>query len=176
MSYRLGYRPHGPDFPLRYSNQIRTILTNQSSHHQGSVGIFATDDLLGPYLGNNMNTNPLTTIAPEIFRKRLLVEGYFTTNVDEESLREYFSRITSDLGLRTYGDPTIHRTAGAGKDINEGFDGFVPLIDSGIYIGVWSNAKFLSTIIYTCGEFDEARAASLVAEIFQLSEFQSAIF
>jgi S-adenosylmethionine decarboxylase len=123
-----------------------------------------------------MNTTPLTTIAPEIFRKRLLVEGYFTTNVDEESLREYFSRITSDLGLRTYGDPTIHRTAGAGKDINEGFDGFVPLIDSGIYIGVWSNAKFLSTVIYTCGEFDEARAASLVAEIFQLSEFQSAIF
>ena len=47
-----------------------------------------------------MNTTPLTTIAPEIFRKRLLVEGYFTTDVDEEKLREYFLRITSDLGFQ----------------------------------------------------------------------------
>ena len=123
-----------------------------------------------------MNTTSLTNIAPDIFRKRLLIEGYFDVEVTEDTLRSYFSRITSGLGLRTYGEPIIHRTSGAGKDINEGFDGFVPLIDSGIYIGVWSNAKFLSTIIYTCGEFDEARAASLVAEIFQLSEFQSAIF
>jgi hypothetical protein len=123
-----------------------------------------------------MNTTPLTTIAPEIFRKRLLVEGYFQTEVTEESLRGYFSRITSDLGLRTYGDPIIHRTGSAGKDINEGFDGFVPLIDSGIYIGVWVNPRFLSTIIYTCGEFDADKAVSLVAEIFRLSEFESAIF
>ena len=123
-----------------------------------------------------MNRTPLTTIAPEIFRKRLLVEGYFQTEVTEESLRGYFSRITSDLGLRTYGDPIIHRTGGAGKDINEGYDGFVPLIDSGIYIGVWVNPGFLSTIIYTCGEFDADKAVSLVGEIFRLSAFQSAIF
>ena len=123
-----------------------------------------------------MNTTPLTNIAPEIFRKRLLVEGYFGVEVNEDSLRDYFSRITSGLGLRTYGDPIIHRTSGGGKDVNEGFDGFVPLIDSGIYIGVWVNPKFLSTIIYTCGEFDADKAVGLVNEIFRLSDFQSAIF
>ncbi len=123
-----------------------------------------------------MNTTPLTNIAPEIFRKRLLVEGYFRVEVSEDSLREYFSRITSGLGLRTYGEPIIHRTSGAGKDVNEGFDAFVPLIDSGIYIAVWVNPKFLSTIIYTCGEFDEEKAVRLVEEIFRLEGFQSAIF
>lgn len=123
-----------------------------------------------------MNTTPLTNIAPEIFRKRLLVEGYFREEVTEGSLRDYFARITSGLGLRTYGEPIIHSTSGGGKDVNEGFDGFVPLIDSGIYIGVWVNPKFLSTIIYTCGEFDEKKAVSLVSEIFQLADFQSAIF
>ena len=123
-----------------------------------------------------MNTTPLTNIAPEIFRKRLLVEGYFGVEVTEYSLREYFSRITSRLGLRTYGEPIIHKTSGAGKDVNEGFDGFVPLIDSGIYIAVWVNPKFLSTIIYTCGEFDADKAVSLVRDIFRLNEFQSAIF
>lgn len=123
-----------------------------------------------------MNTTPLTNIAPEVFRKRLLVEGYFTDEVTENSLRGYFSRITSELGLRTYGEPIIHRTGGQGKDINQGYDGFVPLIDSGIYISVWVNPKFLSTIIYTCGEFDAEKAVSLVEEIFGLSDFQSAIF
>lgn len=123
-----------------------------------------------------MNITPLTTIAPEIFRKRLLVEGYFGVEVTTDSLRDYFSRITAGLGLRTYGEPIIHTTGGAGKEVNEGFDGFVPLIDSGIYIGVWVNPKFLSTIIYTCGEFDSEKAVALVKEIFQLSEFQSAIF
>lgn len=123
-----------------------------------------------------MNTTPLTNIAPEIFRKRLLVEGYFGVEVTEDSLGTYFSRITSELGLKTYSEPIIHRTSGEGKNVNEGFDGFVPLVDSGIYIGVWVNPKFLSTIIYTCGEFDGDKAVSLVAEIFQLSDFQSAIF
>ena len=123
-----------------------------------------------------MNKTPLTDIAPEVFRKRLLVEGYFGNEVTEDSLRGYFSRITSELQLRTYGEPIIHRTSGEGKDINQGFDGFVPLVDSGIYIGVWLKPKFLSTIIYTCGEFDADKAVSVVAEIFALTEFQSAIF
>ena len=123
-----------------------------------------------------MNATPLTDIAPDIFRKRLLIEGYFRVEVSEESLRTYFSRITSELELRTYGEPIIHATGGKGKEINEGFDGFVPLIDSGIYIGVWVKPKFISTIIYTCAEFDADRAVTLVQEIFQLSDFQSAIF
>ena len=123
-----------------------------------------------------MNTTPLTTIAPDIFRKRLLVEGYFGSEVTAETLKTYFSHITGELGLRTYDEPIIHRTSGAGKEVNQGFDGFVPLIDSGIYIAVWVNPKFLSTIIYTCGEFDVEKAVRLVKEFFRLSEFQAAIF
>ena len=123
-----------------------------------------------------MNTTSLTTIAPEVFRKRLLIEGYFGVKIDSSLLESFFSHITSELGLRTYGDPIIHTTGGAGKDINEGFDGFVPLIDSGIYISVWVNPAFLSTIIYTCGEFDENKAVSVVKQFFRLSEYQSAIF
>lgn len=123
-----------------------------------------------------MNKIPLTDIAPDIFRKRLLIEGYFRTDVSEDFVRSYFEMITSRLNLRTYGPPIIHQTSGAGKEVNEGFDGFVPLIDSGIYIGVWVNPKFVSTIIYTCGEFDEEKAVSLVKDFFQLSEYQSAIF
>lgn len=123
-----------------------------------------------------MNRTALTTIAPDIFRKRLLVEGYFRNEVTEETLRRYFEHVTRELHLRTYGDPVIHRTSGEGKAVNEGYDGFVPLVDSGIYIAVWVNPKFLSTIVYTCGEFDETRAVELVREFFGITEHEAAIF
>jgi S-adenosylmethionine decarboxylase len=90
-----------------------------------------------------MNKTALTTIAPDIFRKRLLVEGYFGIDaVSEQTLRQYLDHITSQLGLRTYGPPVIHRTSGQGREINEGFDAFVPLVDSGLYIAVWVKPKF----------------------------------
>jgi len=123
-----------------------------------------------------VNKTPLTTIAPEVFRKRLLIEGYFGIDVLSETVSDYFSHITSQLNLRTYGEPIVHRTSGAGKDVNEGFDGFVPLIDSGIYISVWSNSRFLSTIVYTCAEFDEDKAVDIVKNFFRLSDFEAAIF
>jgi len=124
----------------------------------------------------HMNRTALTNIAPDIFRKRLLVEGYFQINMAESVLRDYFRHITSELGLRTYGDPIIHKTAGQGKDLNEGYDAFVPLIDSGIYIAAWVKPRFLSTILYTCGEFDEDRAVATVRDFFKLAEHQAAIF
>jgi hypothetical protein len=123
-----------------------------------------------------MHRTALTSIAPGIFRKRLIVEGYFRTEVTQESLRAYFDDITGGLGLKTYGAPIIHATGGLGKDVNQGFDGFVPLIDSGIYIAVWVNPRFLSNIIYTCGQFDEELAVRLVRDFFQLGEHQAAIF
>lgn len=123
-----------------------------------------------------MNRTPLTSIAPEIFRKRLLVEGFFTREITREVLEEYFEHLTGELGLRTYGEPIIHRTSGQGKEINEGFDGFVPLVDSGIYVAAWVNPRFLSTIVYTCGPFDEDRAVGLVRDFFGLGEHQAALF
>jgi S-adenosylmethionine decarboxylase len=125
---------------------------------------------------NPMNRTSLTSIAPEIFRKRLIVEGYYRGDMGEESIRRYFKSLTEVLALRAYGEPVIHRTSGQGKAANEGYDGFVPLIDSGIYIAAWTGPMFLSTIIYTCAEFDADRAVMFVRDFFSLSEFEAAIF
>lgn len=123
-----------------------------------------------------MNRVALTTIAPEIYRKRLLVEGYFRSEVTHGALLAFFSRITGELGLRTYGEPIIHRTSGEGKAANEGYDGFVPLIDSGIYIAAWINPRFLSAVVYTCADFDEDRVVEVVRDFFRLRQHQAAIF
>jgi len=123
-----------------------------------------------------VNSTPLTDIAPEIFRKRLLFEGYYGIDVSADTITRYFSYITTALNLQTYGDPIVHKTDGTGKEVNQGFDGFVPLVDSGIYISVWVNRRFLSTIIYTCGDFDAEKGVQVVKEFFDVSTFQSAIF
>jgi hypothetical protein len=116
-------------------------------------------------------------LAPEIFRKRLLIEGFFAREpFDAQTIREYLSFITSQLGLRTYGEPIVHATSGQGKPMNQGYDAFVPLIDSAIYVGVWAGPRFLSIILYTCAEFDEGRATDLTRDFLELTEWESALF
>jgi S-adenosylmethionine decarboxylase len=116
-------------------------------------------------------------IAPEIFRKRLLIEGYFARSVlDADAIRGYFRLITGRLGLRTYGEPIVHATSGQGKAANQGYDAFVPLIDSGIYVCVWSAPRFVSVILYTCAEFDDAVAMAATRDFFELSVWETAAF
>ena len=119
----------------------------------------------------------MRNLAPEIFRKRLLIEGFFArAELDAQTLRDYFAFITDRLGLRTYGAPMVHETSGQGKMVNQGYDAFVPLIDSGIYVCVWSGPRFLSVILYTCAEFDESRATESSRDFFELSEWETALF
>lgn len=118
----------------------------------------------------------MKNIAPDIFRKRMLIEGYYNIDVTEETIKKFFSFITSHLALRTYGAPIVHATSGMGKEINQGYDAFVPLIDSGIYIGVWANKKFLSMVIYTCKDFGGNEALRLTKLFFQINRAEHKSF
>lgn len=105
-------------------------------------------------------------LAPNITRQRLLLEGFYTIPVDKSTIEEYFKTVTGKLQLRMYGEPIIFSPGGEGKEENQGYDAFVPLIDSGISLYVWSNAKFFSLIIYTCKDFDEKVAREATQEFF----------
>ncbi len=107
-------------------------------------------------------------LAPEITRQRLLIEGFFERDVDQKTIEAYFETVTAKLGLRAYGKPIIFSPSGMGKDENQGYDAFVPLIDSGISLYIWSKAKFLSAVIYTCKAFDEKAAIKTTKEFFKM--------
>ena len=92
-------------------------------------------------------------------RQRLLLEGFYTVDISRETLRKYLLELAHHLNLRTYGEPVIFTPAtGMGKHENQGFDAFVPLIDSGISAYIWSKARLFSVVLYTCKAFD-GRAA-----------------
>lgn len=106
-------------------------------------------------------------IAPHITRQRLVIEGFFQGSIEKKDIFKFYKEILNELKLRAYGKPIIHATGSQGKKINQGFDCFIPLIDSGIALYVWGNAKFFSTVIYTCKRFDVKKAVRFCREFFK---------
>lgn len=115
-------------------------------------------------------------LAPDITRQRLLVEGYYSIDVERETVVDYVRTLTLDLGLKSYGEPIVFSPGGKGKEENQGFDAFVPLIDSGISVYIWANQRFFSGIIYTCRTFDETRAIDVTRDFFKMAEVESLSF
>lgn len=109
----------------------------------------------------------MENLAPDITRQRLLIEGHYCAEMGTEKVEAYLVGIARHLGLRTYGKPTVHAPSGAGKTENEGFDAFIPLIDSGISLYVWSGKKFFAALLFTCKEFDIESAVSYTRDFFQ---------
>ena len=109
-------------------------------------------------------------LAPDIFRQRLLIEGYYSGEMTTDRVREFLLGAAAHLKLRTYADPIVFSPAeGMGREENAGFDAFVPLIDSGISAYIWSQAAFFSVLLYTCKGFDEKAAEAFTREFFGVS-------
>ena len=109
-------------------------------------------------------------LAPNITRQRLLIEGKFSAEVDEAGIAEYLSGIAEHLDLRTYGDATIHATGDEGSGQNAGYDAFIPLIDSGISLYVWSEQDFFAALLFTCKRFSEDDAIAFTSDFFDATE------
>src|SRR3989338_5202210 len=114
----------------------------------------------------------MKNIAQDIFRQRLLMEGYYEIPVDESVIEKYFAEICSNLHLKAYGKPIIFSPGGEGKKENQGYDAFVPLIDSGISVYVWTSSKFVSLIIYTCKGFSVSTAVNVTNDFFKASKIE----
>jgi S-adenosylmethionine decarboxylase len=97
-------------------------------------------------------------LAPNITRQRLLIEGFFSVPVDRLTVEQFLIGIAAHLELRTYGTPIIHSPEGDGKPENAGFDAFIPLIDSGISLYVWTKRKFFAAVLFTCKTFEVTQA------------------
>lgn len=118
----------------------------------------------------------MKNLAPNITRQRLLIEGFYKIEADKTVIEDYFKKITEGLNLRMYGKPIIFSPGSEGKEENQGYDAFVPLIDSGISVYVWSQAKFISLIIYTCKSFDGKKAMEITKEFWNIDDIAARSF
>jgi len=115
-------------------------------------------------------------LAPDIVRQRLLIEGFFSIEVDRAAVERYLLAVAADLGLRTYGQPIVHAPEGVGKTENQGFDAFIPLIDSGISLYVWTNRRFFAAVLFTCKAFPTERAVAFTRDFFAASQIEHRAF
>jgi hypothetical protein len=115
-------------------------------------------------------------LAPDIVRQRILIEGYYTISIDKDVIRDFFAHVTKQLDLRTYDAPVIFAPGGEGRQDNEGYDAFVPLIDSGISLYVWTGPRFLSIVAFTCKAFDADLAVKGAREFFAMTEIEHTAF
>ena len=111
-------------------------------------------------------------LAPDIVRQRLLIEGLFSREVDQTAVESYLTGIAAHLDLRTYGQPIVHAPGDAGRPETQGFDAFIPLIDSGISLYVWSQKRFFATVLFTCKRFDVNQALRFTRDFFRATEFE----
>jgi S-adenosylmethionine decarboxylase len=115
-------------------------------------------------------------LAPDIVRQRLLLEGFYRIDVDEDVIRRFLTELPAALRLRTYGQPTIFSPGGLGRGENEGYDAFVPLIDSGVSLYVWTAPRFLALVVFTCKTFDRADVERFTRQFFAMTEAESTQF
>jgi S-adenosylmethionine/arginine decarboxylase-like enzyme len=118
----------------------------------------------------------MKNLAPTIVRQRLLIEALYECTVSQEDVEQFLTALPQVLGLRIYSPPVVYSPGGEGKAENQGYDGFVALIDSGISIYVWESTQFLSVVIYTCKAFDNEKALSFTQDFFKTSEIVSMTF
>lgn len=109
-------------------------------------------------------------LAPAITRQRLLLEGYFTADIDETVIGRFLTELPAALDLRTYGEPTVFAPGGSGRASNEGYDAFIPLIDSGVSLYVWSSQRFLALVLFTCKSFDADAAVEFTRNYFTMTD------
>ena len=93
-------------------------------------------------------------LAPQVVRQRLLIEALYTVDVDVAFVDRFLHGLAEHLDLRTYAEATIVAPGGEGRDENEGFDAFLPLIDSGISLYVWTPSGS------SCASSSPARAST----------------
>lgn len=104
------------------------------------------------------------------------MEGYYQIDVDIDVISSYSASICDALMLKAYGEPVIYSPEGLGKSDNQGFDAFLPLIDSGISLYVWSQSKFFSIVIYTCKSFDDSLAVETTKRFFDADQVATMSF
>ena len=115
-------------------------------------------------------------LAPDIYRQRLLIEGFYEIDVQVDTIVRFFDALLLGLEMSAAGEAIVNSSLGQGQLENQGIEAFLPLIESGVAVYTWESARFLSIIIYTCKAFEKGKALHIVEDFFQLSQMESKPF
>jgi len=107
---------------------------------------------------------PMTDLAPEIHRQRLVVEGLSPTPLDAAAIRRYLSSLSDTIEMITLVEPVTH------KSPLYGWAGGIHWETSGAHFYAWETPRlFFSVDVYACKPFSASAVVELTRSYFDCS-------
>ena len=104
-------------------------------------------------------------LAPEIYRQRLIIEGYPTEPLKAEDIKRYLRQLSDELKMIILIDPVTHRSDTYGEAA------WIHWESSGAHFYAWDVPRlFFSVDIYACKEFDAEDAVEFTQKFFNASD------
>jgi S-adenosylmethionine decarboxylase len=104
-------------------------------------------------------------LAPDIYRQRLVIEGYPARPISDIEIKEYLSKLSTKLDMKQLIEPVTDRS-----DLY-GWAGWIHWETSGAHFYAWEQPRlFFSVDIYTCKAFTADVAVEFTREFFNASE------
>jgi hypothetical protein len=104
-------------------------------------------------------------LAPNIYRQRLVIEGYPGFIITDSHIKDYLSKMSDLIGMETLIEPVTHCSD------KYGWAGWIHWETSGAHFYAWEQpVLFFSVDIYTCKAFDAKVATKFTEEYFKTKE------
>src|SRR5208282_2190016 len=100
-------------------------------------------------------------LAPNIYRQRLVIEGFPSFVVTDKHIKEYLVMLSDVLDMEALIDPVTNNSA------RFGWAGWIHWQTSGAHFYAWEHPRrFFSVDIYTCKAFESKDAVNFTKEYF----------
>ncbi len=118
-----------------------------------------------------------TNLAPEIYRKRIVIEGKYNNSITSlDEVYDFLIRLTNqvtdegnDAVLHGMRGPFVNNYAYS-DEVTKGFEGSVIWNEHEARFYVWTHLKFFTLDIYTCSPFETDIILDFVAKEFQTED------
>lgn len=115
-----------------------------------------------------MNSN----LAPEIFRKRLIIEGKYTEVIENEDfVNQFLIDLSKELEMTIIAGPFISSANGKAIPLHDGYEGSLVWAESGANTYIWTRSQFCTVDIYSCKDFNSEKAIVFVKQKLGINDF-----
>jgi S-adenosylmethionine decarboxylase len=106
-----------------------------------------------------------TDLAPEILRRRLVVEGTCATAIEADAIVRYLNGLSDVCKMDVLLEPVTHRSD------RYGWAGWVHWEASGAHFYAWEQPRlFFSVDVYACAPFDSEAVADYTRDFFDATD------
>ena len=117
----------------------------------------------------------MSRLCPEIFRKRVTLEGLYRIELpDEHFIRKFLTGLSNHLGMQPLAEVLVF-SPNEHSNLHHGIAGFIPWVESGCSLYTWEEQKFFTLEIYSCKEFSIESCYHFVAEKMRAEQLSADI-